>query len=152
MAINFKRLLKLADFLDKLPRSHFNFREIILEVPKTKEVACGTVGCAIGWCPTVFPRLCKAFKPRGIMLYKDQSIVRAIGHSIAVPKRFFGGIYGTHAVAAYHLFGIPPNDAQSLFTPNMMSPADDGILSAEATPKQVAKRIRTYVKWAKASK
>ncbi len=61
--MNAKRLLKLADFLDKLPRAKFDFGVIamqdgkpMLEALKAGKERCGTVACAIGWMPAVFPR------------------------------------------------------------------------------------------------
>jgi hypothetical protein len=52
----FKRLEKLADFLDKLPREKFNFADLVSEIDKK---GCGTVCCAIGWTPKVLPHLVK---------------------------------------------------------------------------------------------
>lgn len=71
-----RRLLKLADFLEKLPKHRFNLRVIVDDskvfdwdndgdVEKGFEErlpgaspTCGTAACAIGWCPRVFPRNC----------------------------------------------------------------------------------------------
>lgn len=46
-----KRFLRLADYLQRLPARKFNFS--IFAQQKT----CGTVGCAMGWTPAVFPSL-----------------------------------------------------------------------------------------------
>src|SRR5438093_919703 len=61
--MNTKRLLKLADFLDELPREKFDFGQIayqggkpMAEALKLGAVRCGTVACAIGWMPAVWPR------------------------------------------------------------------------------------------------
>lgn len=48
------RLLKLASFLEKLPPESFNIKNWVTKMPD--ENGCGTVACAIGWCPVVFPR------------------------------------------------------------------------------------------------
>lgn len=45
-----ERLLKLADFLDELPEKNFNFGTV-----RRVSYECGTVGCAVGWLPEVFP-------------------------------------------------------------------------------------------------
>lgn len=49
--MNKDRLLKLADFLETLPDEKFDFRKYV----KKDDGLCGTVCCAIGWCPAVFP-------------------------------------------------------------------------------------------------
>lgn len=61
------RLLKLANFLRELPRKAFDL-SVLAKIPtesedacpvnstKQKALSCGTVACAMGWCPTIFPR------------------------------------------------------------------------------------------------
>ncbi len=139
MAINYKRLLKLADFLDKLPRSHFDFNTILEKVEPSRKNKCGTVGCAIGWCPTVFPRVCEVVSNPG-----EQMEVAPIGR-----EPDFWSNYGTHAAAGSHIFGITEGEAYGLFTPSEDSPANGKRLRGDATPKQVARRIRTYVAWSR---
>lgn len=79
MRTKFKqRILKLAKFLRKLPRKHFNI-EVVTNlgcqynrygketfvsakdyqtIGKTlKPMNCGAAACAIGWCPSVFPHI-----------------------------------------------------------------------------------------------
>jgi hypothetical protein len=41
-----RRLRKVIAFLDELPPEKFNFAEI----------RCKSVGCALGWCPAIFPK------------------------------------------------------------------------------------------------
>lgn len=59
-------LLELADFLEKkVPDEQFNMacwseqqKEAFgKQAPERITPHCGTVGCALGWAPTVFPRL-----------------------------------------------------------------------------------------------
>lgn len=136
MRVRYDLLNKLADFLDTLPRSHFDFSIVRKETRRpTKANTCGTVGCAIGWCPTVFPRLCTA-----PVSYTDEWIAK--GYKIDM---WAGG----HAEMGRRLFGISNDDAYLLFTPLEPSPADQDMLGSSATPKQVAKRIRTYIAWRK---
>lgn len=52
--INLKNLKKLIDFLEDLEESKFNFAEV---VSSQDENNCGTVCCAIGWTPAIFPDL-----------------------------------------------------------------------------------------------
>jgi len=120
------RLRKLADFLDKLPPAHFNFGVTRADVSVSAENTCGTVGCAIGWCPKVFPKLCR--------VDNDGDVV--IGPS--------GCYWGVGA----ELFNMTAYHARDLFTPDARSPATGRALGRNATPKQVARRIRTYATWA----
>ncbi len=135
--INAKRLLKLAAFLDKLPRSHFDFNTVRSKVEVTPQNTCGTVGCAIGWCPTVFPRVCKTTR-KGSCLSVNGRIVNG------------GGFFDSDAhwaVVGERLFDMDIDDAYALFTPGNDAPNDSKSLGENATPKQVAKRIRRYVAW-----
>jgi len=64
-----RRLLKLADFLDTLDARLFNLDsfinahdskykpEFVEEALEKKDAQCGATACALGWCPSVFPRL-----------------------------------------------------------------------------------------------
>ncbi len=132
------RLRKLADFLDALPRSHFDFARVIGKVAPTKANECGTVGCAIGWCPTVFPRLCKA---EPLPAAPGRLRVRING------RRLRCSYSSGFSEAGIAIFGLSPSDVQGLFVPNRPSPADGKSLPDQATPKQVARRIRTYAAW-----
>ena len=130
-AIQRKRLLKLADFLEQLPPQKFDFGVIVtegakpmLEALKAREESCGTVACAIGWMPAVFPRLTKWKRSRSglglVVGLKDTSKYR----NFEVAERFFG---------------ISKDDARYLFNPG------DSVLSYDASAKQVAKHIRSFV-------
>lgn len=128
------RLLKLAAFLDKLPKAKFNFGLLVNEAGKPMlealaagKHACGSVACAIGWMPAVFPRQVKwdsKENPQGIEL-----IVRRE----SVPFR-----------SAAQFFGISNDDARYLFNPGG-SEDQATELDDDATPKQVAKHIRKFV-------
>ena len=108
------RLLKLATFLEILPREKFNFNCVIKRKPGKE---CGSVGCAIGWTPEVFPRLVKWNDPKLNMAgYKE---------------------------LATELFDICYDNATYLFAPG--DPCV-GQLPVTATPKMVAKHIRKFVK------
>jgi len=145
MAINSKRLLKLADFLDELPPSHFDFTKVRVTGQKTEHNECGTVGCAVGWCPTVFPRACRITK-----MFKSawEPNVSRVGRMNVDGKSMLVDI-GSHGEIADRLFSLPIGHGFALFTHEEMSPASGSELPASATPKQVAARIRTYVKWSK---
>ena len=121
------RLRKLADFLDKLQRSHFDFAIVRGKYSPFPGNDCGTVGCAIGWCPTVFPKACH---------------INVAGQAVRIDGR-----YRSYFAAGARLFGMSDDDAYHLFTPREPSPATGRDLSYFATHKQVARRIRTYAAW-----
>jgi hypothetical protein len=114
-----RRLTKLADFLDVLPRRRFNYAKWCI-VDQKKPKSCGTQACAWGWTPEVpgFRRL--GVKPNG------------------VTGPIFEG-YSTFEGAA-QFFRIDPAAAHKLFAPEV-EPNED-----KATPKYVARKIRKWVK------
>ena len=134
-----KRLLKLADFLDKLPPEKFDFDKIVYgsELPN-KTLSCGSVGCAIGWCPVVFPRL---------VMYEQYDTDSDSG--IRVKHRISG--YDNYRYIARELFGVNPHrEAFALFSPGWDGDMEREVLGlpdigSDATPKQVAKNIRKFV-------
>lgn len=137
--MNAKRLLKLADFLDALPRQKFDFGTIAHQNGKPMREAlmagkesCGTVACAVGWMPVVFPRGLKwdekyagSEEFPSVVLRQDPDV--------------------DNVLAAAAWFAISPYDADLLFVPG---DADGGYsgLKNEATPKQVARHIRKWVR------
>lgn len=131
-----KRMLKLCDFLDELPRTKFDF-SIVREERK-----CGTVGCAMGWTPTVFPRLVKA-----------DSYVAGDRRKMDVVMRN-GNSLADYIAVAVELFGISEIEASALFSPDEALYSDNAPfkkvlppLPWTATPKQVSKRLRRFLKW-----
>lgn len=117
--IRYDRLEKLAAFLDKLPKKRFDFNTM------REERDCGTVACAIGWMPEVFPRLVKA-------VHTDTTLFTALDR---VSEVFgFGG--------AHHY-------AYALFYPDAQRPWSRTKLTEKATAKQVAKSIRQFCEWRK---
>jgi len=131
--MNATRLLKLADFLDQLPRQKFDFARIAHEGHKSMRDAlkagkhrCGTVACAIGWTPVVFPRLVR-WVTLNIGSRDLDVCLRSDDDSIDFD-------------AAAQIFDIEYDDACFLFDPG------DSRLGDGATPKQVAKHIRKFVK------
>lgn len=128
--VTIKRLNKLADFLDTVPRPKFDLslirREPNPDYAHPKEVKCGTVACAMGWMPEAFPRA--GIKPiNGEIGFKDQDTSEVDTFK-----------------TAQTFFGIGNQEAEGLFnTGNFM---DSQYLGDQATPKQVAKRIRKYTK------
>lgn len=133
-----RRLLKLAGHLNTVPNKAFKFDVVQLgEKPIGPEMTCGTTACAIGMTPLVFPRLIEPYKIHrrrdGISMFG----VRFIGKHNR-PK---------YTETAEELFGITSLEAHALFTPGgEYMVVGLKILYAEATAKQVAKNIRTFVR------
>lgn len=130
-AIYKKRLLKLADFLDKLPVEKFDYSIIAKEagLPMKEALAkgpvsCGSVACAIGWMPAVFPRSIKWEKAS--MVDKTLYVVDKAGR--------------LNFNAAAEWFGIELfSTARKLFDPACNR------LGLNATPQAVAAHIRRFV-------
>jgi hypothetical protein len=121
--VNHKRLLKLADFLETVPRKRFDFTKWVgLDWKGKADLSCGTSACAIGWATTI-----PSFRKLGLKL----SLNDAGGTPV------FNGDFGSDAVA--HFFDISILDAEFLFFPLYNDLGD------KATPKQVAKHIREFV-------
>jgi len=121
--IHRKRLAKLADYLDTVPRKLFKFNLVV------KEGTCGTVGCAIGHSVKVFPRL----------LSYDPALDRVVTKN-------------EHAMwyrdIAMEIFGMTNHQAGGVFGPD--NQRDElgrkySNLGGNATPKQVAKLIRKFL-------
>ena len=134
-----RRLRKLADFLDKLPRKRFNYLVWVGEDWKgAPDLSCGTTACAVGWATTI-----PAFRRLGLRLTAGlgshgagggyaYNVNDATSHEDAVKSVFLL----THAEARYLFL---PNEC-SLFSGGPPSPGED------ATPKKVAAHIRRFVK------
>ncbi len=126
-AIHKKRLLKLADFLSKLPESKFNLSVITDDLDKpTVEKSCKIAACAMGWCPIVFPRLMRYFHRQTSdhleVCLKDNKRRRTENYS-----------------AVKHIFGLNGDQSSYLFSPLEYHYDKSGV-------KNVVKRIRKFVK------
>src|SRR6185436_3350004 len=129
----FKRLHKLFDFMESLPRSannHFSMRGYIEHAsiehrhelsnkPTVRDLhACGTTACALGWATTV-----PALRRAGLTLDIDP-------------------VYGVDVEGSYEVFGIdyepgaPIDEWDALFGPE----------NEDKTPKAWAKRVRKLLK------
>jgi len=133
-AVHRRRLLMLAAFLRKLPRSRFNFHHWVGPYWKgSQDLACGTAACAMGWAATI-PELRRA----GLRLVQT---VQGIGHVVLrgqEPEDTYGS--ATERAAASKVFGITDDDQfNRLFIPEHTLPGD-------ATPKRVAREIERYVR------
>jgi hypothetical protein len=124
--IEFDRLQKLADFLKELPEEKFDYSAL------RNESECGTIACAVGWCPEVFPELVKSFK--GHIEFLDDSPA-----------------YDAQMIAK-KLFNLPFGFSRGLFYPGFQE--DLGYefenLGNLASSAQVASLIEKFIKVRKA--
>ena len=131
-----ERLLKLANFLRNLPNKKFDLATFVkaeegdygeLRLPEL-DSDCKSTGCAIGWCPTVFPRNCKYILRNNV--FGEEEV-------IVVPANDEGDAdYWTFAL---NFFGLSEeSDAYYLFTPQAYRSGHRG-------PKSVANRIIDFV-------
>jgi hypothetical protein len=142
--MNKARLVKLAEFLGDLKPEKFNFSNVVSSWDEKNH--CGTVCCAIGYTPQLFP--------------EEVEWVADIAPFWMDVEGKRSGAEGYVEVAA-ELFDIPPEHAHNLFTPlSLRDPLSeemtdwgttydfpDGVtlLDDDATPKQVSSMIYTYI-------
>lgn len=135
-----ERMLRLAEFLDMVPRDQFDF-STTREEKREGGAVCGTVGCAIGWAPNALPDCCSV--RNGSSFTGCYSPVFSVNGVEVTPS---------HCIwsdVAEKLFDISESDAIRLFTPWNRAPHDGSVAQDNASPKTVAKRLRDYVAWAK---
>lgn len=173
-----ERLLKLADFLDRLPEPNFSLavimsrklgwkREtvpetIIADMERSSKTGfaseCNSVACAYGWCPVVMPECLRV----------EMNGVRSTA-SIRLPDsdRWESVTFWAHISATSRLFGMEDSAAMLLFNQSSMAQAwscyngslDNFCLSqamreitcfdSMTTPKAMAVRIRSFVETGK---
>lgn len=132
--MNSSRLLEAADYLDTVPRQRFCMTTWAdgdfcgkQDEPNHKKHECQTSACAMGWL-TTDPR----FKRIGLKLGLD---------NFRSKTPVLGRLKGIDA--ACKLFGINTSQAWWLFDAN---DPDTEASRENETPKQVARRIRKFVK------
>lgn len=133
-AIYKKRLLKLAKHLKrgKLGHKKFDFSYLNADEYGSEMThnGCGTLGCAIGECPFVFPKHWK-FLNGGVVLFGTKKNKLWLGLSQA--EKFFG---------------LDEEERWHLFHPISQTPELYGgrNLGYRARPKSVAANIEAFIK------
>ena len=122
-----KRLRILKDFLNELDDKNFNFGFYISKYDP--EHSCNTVACAVGWCPTVFPKHWKV----SINLYPVL---------VSMEK----GLWAEIMLSAIKFFRLNKSQFNHLFVPGLQNHRYGGeFLDHNATPKQVASNIEAFL-------
>lgn len=111
-----RRLIKMIAFLRALPRSQFNL-DIVAE-----KTSCGTVACACGWTPKIFPQTFKWLSPKNDLPgYLTVRFRKGKGKNDS---------WAIHLVGKY--LGLNTNQILKIFLPE----------NGYKTPKQVAARLQ----------
>jgi len=123
------RLLRLAAYLDKIPPRKFDFSSV------WRPTECGSVGCAIGYTPKVFPNL---IKRKRCDTYQNR-----IYYHICIDNEVIDFV-----TAGMKLFNLSSSESECLFSSfQTVMPWNTKIVTEDATPKEVAESIRNFVKW-----
>lgn len=129
LATSNRRLLKLADFLDKLPPERFDYSSWVGDDwGGRQDLSCGTTACALGWATTM-----PEFRRLGLRL--DRRLMEVTNAKENVWDSF---------EAAQVTFGLDSREAHLVFSPRVQylglkAPG------AYAGPVEVADHIRRFV-------
>lgn len=128
-AVHARRLLKLADFLKKLPVKRFDYTSWVgVDWEGAPDLSCGTTACALGWATTI-----PEFRRLGLRLKRKSPWG---GFPALVASR--GGPTSQAARAVEKIFGLDQSAFRFLFMP--------APFERRATPREVAKKIRQFVR------
>lgn len=138
------RLLKLSAFLYTMPQEKFDFGVVMqvgaktpLEALKAGNHRCGTVACAMGWAPAVFPRVLK-------WLRKRNSSIEIAFRTAKLKDNNNRERYSFRVAAQF--FGLSSDEALYLFNPGGSCWGRSNDLDSDSTAKEVAAHIRRFVK------
>jgi hypothetical protein len=125
-SIHKSRLEEIARFLYTLPKEKFNIEDFVSEA----EGGCGTVCCAIGWFPQIFPRNFKWVKREPNSILSDELHVTSVtdNKGVAVYSHFLGLV----PEQLFHLFYAGQQDGEQL--------------TKNTTPRQLAAHIRKFIR------
>jgi hypothetical protein len=128
------RLLRLADFLEALPRKRFDFNHWVGDNWEGKEdLSCGTTACALGWATTI-PSLRKAglrMDPGGFVTL--ERFLKGQEHSYGYSASFSAG---------KEVFDLSDEEFRFAFVPHGQSYNGRKPAPEEATPQRVGRNIR----------
>lgn len=136
-----ERMQKLIEFLEELEPSKFNIANLITKYDYTNE--CGTVCCAVGWLPAVFPNLVKW--ERDLM---SGEACLALANDEANKDDSFGYFWWE---IPCQIFGIELEQVEMLFNPYYVGKHDDYPIdlpnepTTKTTPKELAENLRYFL-------
>lgn len=145
----YERLLRLAEFLEKLPPKRFDFGSWVGVDWKDKpDLSCGTTACALGWATVALPEcgleLRRNGGPTGYAYVVLSSLPADVEHIS----------YQDTVDAAKSALGLTPKETELLFTPAEVAydeddeviDDDDGRLPDGSSAAEVAAHIRLFVR------
>lgn len=140
-----RRLKRLIDFLEQLPRAKFNFGRWTAGWDPKHE--CGTAACAMGWAGTIpfFQKLGVSVK-RARDPYGADDWTSAL---VCVDPEDGARRNEQPVTAAARIFGVSGEEAAFLFLPDRWFELGGETVSSPdryATPKKVAKHLRRFLK------
>ena len=131
--MNKTKLLKLADFLESLTKKQFNFSQVVEKYDKATKG--GTICCAIGWMPAVFPK-----EVQWNVKFTNGEHMRMA--SVTDPDG-----QENYEVIAARVLGISADTVVSLFFPHqqVLVHKDLDRCGALASPQDVGRMLRQFV-------
>lgn len=141
-----RRLLVLADFLEKLPPERFDFSRWVGEKWGGKpDLSCGTTACGMGWATTAVPEAKLELRRHSMSPHSGFAYVC---HDSWVHEPDWDSVVHAGRVA----FAITEGDVEHLFTPCDHDDEEHedeyeecDMLSENATAAEVAAHIRQFV-------
>lgn len=132
-----RRLLVLAEFLEKLPPERFDYGTWVgRNWAGAKDLSCGTRACALGWATTI-----PEFQEAGLCLIRD-----AYGDGVVRFNRGEPNRYQSSLDAGAAMFGLNEDESAFLFYPGeVLDDEDEPAPSDLASPSEVAAHIRKFV-------
>lgn len=134
-----RRLLKLANFLEKLPPERFGFATWVGYNWEGKaNLSCGTTACALGWASTI-----PSFRKLGLRLFKINEYTVAGGGVVALKEATLADreqAWNATLAATNKIFGLNRIQTEWLFTPDLCNG-----LSRSSSAQEVASHIRNFV-------
>ena len=139
-----ERLTMVADLLDVIKESRFNYRHWVGDDWEgDPNLSCGTTACALGWATTI-----EEFRKLGLYMHGHE---RSTSGIVALRCPDGDPIYGE--CAAQELFGLTWDEAYYLFIPGawLVDPNTRTRVSRgpdnQAGPEEVAEHIINFIKW-----
>lgn len=124
------RFEQLIQFLKELPPEKFDFGHVVTQVSAPY---CGTICCAIGWTPKLFPELVRWPRRAGLPLF----VVKDDGSEY----------YSAYYEVAHQLFGLPLDISEALFQPDGQHRVSPLLKKCEASdsPSEVAAMLEVFL-------
>ena len=136
-----ENLMKLATFLDTLEEDKFDLAQVVIS--DEEDPMCGSICCAVGWTPKIFPEEVRWALSAG-QEELDLSCRNEEGDWVVMG----------YVSVAMRLFGITEAEARALFTPYQIAIVEkeegdydrleSGELRGSLKPKEMAKRVRMF--------